>query len=211
MTFASVYEILDPIDTVRKQRSWDWFDGDQLRSFWKSFNRIGSGSTPMSDTIDGGIRCISGTVIGNDTMITQNNINHYSQTASVFIGICRNISGAGLIQYGAGFVKDESSFGNNDVCMVFMDTGNNANVSLHTANASAQTVTGSDIAVHTNWFSVKIELLASTGELTLDGLLKITTGLTLPTAAQQVIAARSLCQSTGARESRARYVEAYNT
>jgi hypothetical protein len=34
MTFDSVYEMTNPLTTVRKQHFWDWFSGDSLNARW---------------------------------------------------------------------------------------------------------------------------------------------------------------------------------
>ena len=49
MTFSSVYEMFDPLTTVRKQHFWDWFSGDDLRSTWNKNDISGTNVFAMED------------------------------------------------------------------------------------------------------------------------------------------------------------------
>lgn len=209
--FASLYEAFNPLTTVNKQHFVEWFSGDALDTIWTQRNNIGSGTFGMVDAVDEGFFVKSDANVGDDSNISMNNINHYKNNASVFIGVTRNVSGAALIEHIAGLVKDHASFGNNDVALMHMDTGFGPNVHLWTANTSAQTLSSTGIAVHTNWQSIKIENKSADTTLDLDGVLRATNTTTLPSADLQPMACRALSQTTGAKESRVRYCEVYNT
>jgi len=84
MTFNSVYEILDPISTIRKQRFWDWFDGDALRSWWAQTSFGAGGTVSMEDAVDEGLKIVTNTASLDGQQIDFNDERHYSETASIF-------------------------------------------------------------------------------------------------------------------------------
>ena len=84
MTFSSVYEMTNPLTTVRKQNMWDWFSGDSLNARWTT--TVGGASIIMNDLVDGGLKLYT-TSEGTNSNFTMNfnNKRQYDDNASVCI------------------------------------------------------------------------------------------------------------------------------
>lgn len=192
MTFGSVYEILDPLTVIRKQRFWDWFDGKQLKAWWT----ISEGSgVVMDDVVDGGIKIPASPT----TSINFNNIRHYEPTGSVLIAITTR-TGTGGVQV---FFADSISF----LHLAFSD--NNSGITfmnLQTKDGSTSNTVNSTILTNTNQHVVKIELRASDARYFIDGILEATSSSNLPAQKLQPIL-RAFSNATH----NVRYFEALNT
>ena len=208
MTFSSVYEILDAISTTRKQRFWDWFDGDALKSIWTTTDLSGTNTFGMDDNIDGGFKITTATTNGNRGQIEFNDVRSFTHNASVLIGVMKRATGSMLINMGM-FNNTEifaNSFYNGGLVS---NDSSDTNYELGTSTAAALSNTASSIAIDTNWRVHKLEFGASDVKLTIDGTLEVTKTTNLPTTKMQpAFGARS---RGGAGDGHIRYMEVYNT
>ncbi len=214
MTFDSVYQILTPLSTIRKTKFWEWLDGDALRSIWNTTTVRGSGiNFVMVDEVDQGLEINfgSGDNIGN---IDQNNIRHYSETASIMIAMVKRETGQIAGRETAVF----SGFKNDiaDVASSLNVMRNNSAVTFiqhRTSDSTTASSLDTSVAVHGNFTTVKAECRSADCQLTLDGILETTKTTNLPN--QRLQLQPLLLATAGAnaetRRGRVRYCEAFST
>lgn len=208
MTFSSVYEMTNPLTTVRKQHFWDWFSGDSLNSRWSW--KAGTGgvvsSQGMNDSVNGGyqLRMTNGHIGTYDF----NNKRQYSNTGAVNISVMQRNHADGHAH--SGFRGDNTvgtSYLDREVAFIKIRK-TTTTILGSTGNASALTSVSlgtSDSDLH----SVKTELKSSSCEFTFDGVLQGTNTTNLPTAKMQPMwAAEAEGSSQGINIV---YYEAYNT
>jgi len=203
LTFASVYEILDPLTTVRKQRFWDFFDGDFLRSWWQE---NGTGSSGMVDAVDEGFRLTSGTATSNNRFINFNTIRPYSETGSVGIWITKKVTSTNSIEQ-AGFL-DTTSFLH--FALIANDSLTEVNYTILTKDGTTQTNTEGTVAHDSIFHGKKIENTSTSNIMFMDGVLDVTKTTNRPAARLQPMF-RTFTRTTAAREARIRYFEVFNT
>jgi hypothetical protein len=92
MTFDSVYEMTNPLTTVRKQHFWDYFSGSTLNSRWTTSNIVGTGTFGMADEVDGGFSIKAGATTGNASGIEFNDIRQYAHDGSVNIAVWKRVA-----------------------------------------------------------------------------------------------------------------------
>lgn len=206
MTFGSVYEILTPLSTVRKTKFWDWFDGDDLRSWWTKTNTAGVGTFAMVDAVDEGFSITCGTASNDGSNIDMNNINHYSAISTIVISVFRRVTAtaASIQQVTAndnttfthyGLIADDTDFTN--YVMITRDG---------TTQSNQEATFARDAAFHSH----KMEFGSANVKATIDGGLEITKTTNRPTADLQPVF-RIFARGTGGKEGRIRYMEAYST
>ena len=208
MTFSSVYQMFDPLTTVRKQRFWDWFSGDGLKAWW-TITANGTDASAMADTVDGGFEVISGSSGGNSSTLNFNNIRQYSHNSSVLITVFGRGSASGGSIAGLNDSLDTWDNASNEAG--FFNNSGSTNWSTLTSNGVAQsgTDTGSPIAVDTNFHACKISLEASNVIYSMDGVQEVDKTTNLPTTKMQPNLKSFLV--SGASTLKVRYLEAYNT
>lgn len=206
MTFNSVYEILDPISTIRKQRFWDWFDGDDLRSFWTKRNNQGTGTFAMQDAIDAGFRITTGSSNGDQSRIDFNNIRHYNHNGAVCVFVCRS-ENTNRSQLNCGFVGVVDLF---PVEMVFMGNDHFDSFYRLITGDGVQNNTDTDVATDALFHSHRIEVDGTDATLFIDGVLKVTKQANIPDVKMQPILRIRVSQN-GPKFTEIRYFEAYNT
>jgi len=206
MSFQSVHDMLVPPGQVRKQKFWDFFDGDSLRSWWTEADGAGTGSGAMADEVDGGYQLTTGTSDNNWRRLTFDDLaRHYEPTGSVFIIICNRDST--LSRFFAGLINPKNAA--NQTILVDNDTDNTfyelATVDGSTTNAVATSVTV-DTTVRKH-FGI---LNAASAKLSIDDTLEAISTSNLPTVKLQPIFAVQT-RTTAARTGNIRRYEAYNT
>ena len=84
MTFDSVYEMFNPLTSVRNQHFWDWFSGNSLDSkIWTYTDRYGNHTgSGMVDEADGGFK-LQGDASNTQTLIAFNDKKEFSNTGLV--------------------------------------------------------------------------------------------------------------------------------
>lgn len=201
---SSLYEVFDPLTTIRKQQFVEWFAGGDIRSIWTKTNVGGTNAFAMSDLIDEGYVVEAGSTAGNAGVIHPSTINHFSQTACIFIVVARRVG----LSNTQPILCDTTSFAH------FAEATDNSSASfktLETKDGTTASGTNTDVAIDENWHMYKIECGSSNIKLYVDGVLKVTKTTNRPGAAlMPAFLVASNSSGTG-RQGRIRYLEAYNT
>ena len=209
MPFPSVYEMTNPLTTVRKQHFWEYFTGNMLsprRWSWKAGTGGSVISQGMADVVNGGyyLRMTNGHYGSYDF----NNIRQYNATGSVVIGrVQRSHSD------GQGFIglRGDRSLGTG-----YAD-GEGANITIRSTTSSIlgfsndSSGSGTGIAVGTsddNAHTLKVEL-SSDVKFYVDGVLGGNNTINKPSnKLHPMWGATAAGSSQGSYTS---YIEAYNT
>lgn len=209
MTFGSVYEILDPLTRIRKQRFWDWFDGNALRNWWIFSQSNGTGVGSMVDVIDEGFQIeVTSTGSNHRSTIDYNDKRHYSETASVVIGIIRRVTANTLAHVGSHNI-DSSSVSVNQVIYANDDGG--PFKAITSSDGGTTSTVDSDVATDTNFTNYKTTRQSADLLLHIAGILKVTKTTNRPTLKQQPAFQSFSTTAASGKQSRIRYLEAYNT
>jgi len=206
MTFGSVYEILNPLTEIRKQKFWDWFDGNDLKAWWSKNNSVGVNTFQMADVVDGGFEILTD---GNNNAlanISHGSIHHYSETAAVIIGIIENVDTLMATRFG----WTKGSQDPTDDWAVYSNNLSATFIRLRTAREAPPTEVNTDLNSDQIKHLAKVEMRASDIVMFLEGVLKATATTDLPTAPQNPhfdVRANEAVAKTG----RIQYCEAYNT
>mgnify|MGYP003633905323 FL=1 len=190
----------------RRQHFWEYFSGDSLNSRWAYRDLAGTGSSGMSDSVNGGFFVKTATTTGT-SQIDFNDIRQFSHTGSVFIGVLQKVTATNAL-LDSGLITGITHTDTN-TASVNIDT-RQTYIRLNTGDASANTRTDTDVAIHSNMTSVKIECKAGDIELSLDGILKATKTTNRPTLKMQPYF-RPTTLSTPLTEGDISYMECYNT
>jgi hypothetical protein len=220
MTFDSVYEMTNPLTTVRKQHFWDWFSGDSLNSRWVFTSIVGAGNTTgaMADEVNGGYKITTSVSSSAQGAIafggSSGVIKPFSPTGSVFIAVVKpdNVTVGTIMAPLAGFSTHADILGagrdyadlNNNTASTYVET-NNRNTSSYTGGSTTFASTTNDSMV---W---KIECKSSSVVYSINGTLQSTVTTSLP--------ANPMSPNISVRDDGAgaypaasvRYVEAWNT
>ena len=207
-TFDSVYEMFNPLTDVRKQHFWDWFSGKQIDSRWTLQNNTALPTVAMQDSVDGGL-LMTNTGAGSGGSLVFNGIKQYGKPCSCVM-VIKNTTANGITY--AGFDRTgapDSSGSSNSTAVIEMGASTYMNLVV-TDNGSYWDRTATSIATaNTDWWGVKIDVKASSVELTMNGTLEATRASVSPsTTMQPCIQGRN----AGANcTTYIRYFEAYNT
>ena len=209
MVFNSVYVMFDPLTTVRKQRFWDWFSGDDLHSRWTT-NVSGSGSITMSNTSDGGVRILFSLGTNDSIDIDFGDKRQYAHDGSVFIAVAQtNLDYAQTNHFtDIGFTSP-----------TFRSTTRNATFNMHTAetyvrvrsNSGATSYSDTSVTNDNTKRSFKLALNGTNIKGIINGNLEVTKTTNLPDTNMQPFA--QAWHGTGGVASGidVHYIEAYNT
>ena len=212
MAFPSVYEMMNPLTTVRKQHFWEYFSGATLNSRWTVLN---AGTTTnstgvMADEIDGGY-LITTSATNNDRIeLDFNQKRQFSNTGCRFIAVLK-IGGAttwNMLQ--VGFMDDNWGSEAN-VAMWGRDTAiSSSKFLLSTERTGSPTNTSSTLDADASYHTFDATLTASNFVGTIDGTLTTTISTNLPDTKMQPHIAR-IAKDAHQVTMNIRYFEAYNT
>ena len=208
MAFPSVYEMTNPLTTVRKQHFWDYFSGATLNSRWTFTNHLGAGSGAMSDSVDGGYIVTTASATNNRSGISFNDIRPFAHDGSVMIASVKRNTASSFIYTGLSESSDSAGSDANSISCE-NDTSDTF-IQLYNKGTGSALTTVTDVPIHTNYTDVKIELLSSSATMSLDGVLKADITSFLPTVALQpnfLVLRRISGNATG----NIKYMECYNT
>ncbi len=206
MTFDSVYEILTPLSTVRKTKSWHWFDGNALRSWWNETVFGGGGTVSMADAVGEGLKIVTNAISSDGKQIDFNDIRHYLETASVLIGTFRSI----LTTTQQNMVGFRGPKVGNDFAIGGVHTDKDAvNYIMRTADATTASFESTTVALDTVFHVHKIEMGSSNIKHSMDGVLEITKTTNRPVSKQQPVFFAQT-RTSSAREAHIRYLEVLN-
>jgi len=204
MTFASVYQMFTPLTLLRKQRFWEWFSGNELKSYWRK-TTIGSSTGTMGDAIDGGYLITTGNLNNDRIEIDFNNKRQYAFDASVFLCVSKlgetteSISVYGLLDNTKALFTSGVHWGMNTTI-----ASTKFLLSTQVTNTSSTTDTD------TNSHVFKGELNGSNLTGSIDGVDSTVITTNLPTAAMQPHIDRQSKAAT-AKTMNTTYFEAVNT
>jgi len=210
MAFPSVYEMTNPLTTVRKQHLVEWFSGDVISTDGTGrWNNHGS-NAPLYLVGDGencGIR-LTGLSVGYASM-GLNNKNAFDVGQCTFISTFRRNSDN---QNATAGMRNNPVSSTNGSYML-MDT--NANNIQLLNNGGNPTTTVTTTPIHRNWTTVKIENdRANTSiKLSLDGVLASngTSTTNISSAGGQPSFFTMMSSGSGTTTLDVNYCEVYNT
>ena len=207
MTFSSVYEMFDPLTTVRKQHVWDWFNGSDLHSRWTKTDGAGTGTYAMADSIDGGFSVTSGGTIWNNSSLNFNQNRQYAHDGVVVIMVAKRSSAGYMI---AGLNDNNSAWDSpyNEIAVKNLNT--DTYFRIISSDSTTQTETDSTKTIDTSWHNIKLTATNSNLNLTIDGVSVLDKTTNRPIAKMQPLLT-STTSSGGAPTNSYRYFEAYNT
>jgi|TARA_R110000824_G_scaffold12395_1_gene54320 hypothetical protein len=209
MTFDSVYEMFNPLTSVRKQHFWDWFSGRTLNmgtdGRWAYTDRIGNHTgSGMVDEADGGFK-LQGDTSTNQTLISFDDIKPFSNTGSVVIWVAKMPTVGTNYQGGWGMCGVMPSYWLNGVKV---NVPQNDYCGFYTMDGSTEGGTSMDnITNCTSWRSYKMEQLSSSARCSVNGVLETSRTANMSTTAMQPFMYSKFANSP----TYANYCEAYNT
>ena len=208
MAFPSVYEMTNPLTTVRKQHFWEYFSGATLNSRWTTHNITGTGTFEMADEADGGFKIITSTSSTAKNSINFNDIRQYSPTASEVIMVIKRVTDSGI----NGNMLAGLSYGNNSYpfhSIVVTNYKADTYYSLSSTASTGVSRSASTTPTDTAWHTHKLINGSSDLKLNIDGVLGVTRTAHRPIHNMQPIVYTN--STSAASEMRIRYFEAYNT
>ena len=207
MAFPSVYEMTNPLTTVRKQHFWEYFSGATLNSRWRQENITGNtGTATMNDAVGGGLKVYAGNSGADMSAIDFNDKRQFSPTASTCIVIGKTTASK---QGGWGMLSDVST-GLHGIKTV-INSVNTDPVRLYTADGnteSGETATSflcSTAQASFNTYKMWIE--SSNAYLSINGVLEATKSSNMPALKMQPFAYARLSLAY----TYVKYMECYNT
>ena len=217
MTFDSVYEMFNPLTSVRNQHFWDWFSGRTLNmgndGRWtytdrNSSNHTGSG---MVDEIDGGFKLVGNSSGGSaqQALIGFDDVKEFSNTGSVIIWVAKMTATGTNKQGGWGMCGTMPNYWLNGL-KINIATGGTAidfyTMDNSTENATSSTNLNSSLSP-SDWQTYKLEQLSSSAICSINGVEESTRTANLSTTAMQPFVYQKYDDSAV----QVRYCEAYNT
>ena len=216
MTFPSVYEMTNPLTTVRKQHFWDYFSGTTYNGKrWTSINPTGTGTFAISTEVDGGFTVKSDTSGYAKSAIYFGNKRQFKGGGSVCIGSMKNsVAGGGAYGY-----MGLSKVGYDTADVAYMgkpDNANNTKFVLATSSGSSPETTANastTVTQDTSFHTFKMVLSASNVVGTIDGVLASTNSTSIPTETEklQPTVLNMNNNSGSGNVTSINYMECYNT
>lgn len=192
-----------------RQRFVEHFSGDALdTSFRWTLNQIVSTCTAtLDDTANMGLKMATDNGGSSPSAsLTFGDIKQFNYNGSSIIGNCKKGSDTNVgIKYG---LADDSTVTPPNCALM----GEGSLYSYKSLETNNESVTASDVALGTNWFTFKIDLRSAVCRMNLDGLLKVskTTNIPINTKLQPFLYIQS--RSTAAvKQWNTNYCEVYNT
>ena len=207
MTFNSVYEITNNLSTIAGQHMIDYFSGNSLDDRWTETNVAGTGTFAMSDSVDGGFSITTATADNNNSSINFNNKRPFNYENSGCVGVVQKVATSSKIWCGfrnSGLVDSENW------SSLYGDGQDGTYKSLTTGDGAGTSTANSSVANDTAWTLFKIETTPSINNLTINGVLEVskTTDLNDAQKMQPIFQVKAL--TTGGKEGKIRYMEAWN-
>ena len=216
MAFPSVYEMTNPLTTVRKQHFWDYFSGSHSPTGsntegtrWRLAAFRGATATAaMQDEVNGGLKLSSS---GNASALQMDDVRQFSNTGSVNIWSTKNTSGCSCA---FGLARTSDGYFNSGI-WTDVPTTAGGNINFYTADSAnsgvAYSSTTKAITTAQSYHTYKMEQKSTTAHLSIDGVLDVdrTTASNRPMPDQRMQPVAQVYNSTGGLFMN--YFEAYNT
>ena len=211
MTFSSVYEMTNPLTTVRKQHWWEWFSGDDLKttSQFTSINASPTGA--MDDAVDGGYKVSFSSSASSWGGITHNNIRQFQEDNVVAIWVVKRTMTTDAGGYWAG-VSNVINTTQNDTMAVSTNTNVSSNFFLYLKGGiTSNTDSTTPVATDDNWHVTKVEADGTDIKMYIDGALEATVAGTMGTTKVQPSCTGIHTPATAGASISIRYGEVYST
>jgi hypothetical protein len=167
----------------------------------------------MSDSIDGGLSITTASANNNNTVISFGDKRHFNYVDSVCIGVVQKVATSSKIWCGFRNSGLVDNFDAPNWTSLYGDGVDGTYKSLTTGRGGTDysTATTSAVANDTAWTLFKIETASANNKLSINGVLRIskTDDLNNAQKMQPIFHVKAL--TTGGKEGRIRYLEAYNT
>jgi hypothetical protein len=219
MAFPSVYEMTNPLTTVRKQHFWDYFSGATLNSRWTERNGLSGDGTVstsyavMTDELNGGVKISSNTGTWGKSSLSFDGKRPFDAAASVMIFISRRTG------HGVGY----NITGLNDSVMTWDNAPQEVGIKNYSEDSSYRVITSDGtqqtetdfnptVSTDTNFHQFKIENTSTSNSGYIDGVLGLTKTTNRPTGkVQPQIFALTKAAEQASAINQIRYIEVYNT
>ena len=208
MVFPSVYEMTNPLTTVRKQHFWEYFSGATLNSRWTISNSNSGYTIAMDDAVDGGLKMINNASHTHAAVLDFDNKHQFSATSSIFIyrGKANVTSGGTMV----GLAKDYRQDNAYDSAVIQHDAGYSNVIQTLSSDGTSQTVTSTGYTADANYHTYKLELTSTALLPTIDGVLKTSKTTNRPVDPLMPMV-KSYSYSGNTTQLNINYYEAYNT
>ncbi len=208
MTFPSVYEMTNPLTTVRKQHFWEYFSGATLNSRWTA-TTTGSSTGVIADSVNGGYLITTGSSNNDRVEIDFGQKRQFSKTGSRFIIVATMGQTTNLISQ-LGFMDNvHASYTNKAICGIWTAAAS-VKFLWQSTGTGTSTNTSSTLTTDTSPHVFEGVLSGSNFVGTIDGTITTTISTNLPDLDMQphidMIAKESASKTLNVR-----YCEAYNT
>jgi len=216
MAFPSVYEMMNPLTTVRKQHFWEYFSGSTLNSRWTF--KAGAGgvvvSQGMADEVNDGFKFVmTNGHIGTYDFAQKRQFNY---DGAVIIGSHKRWNSAGII--GNGFVGDDTA-SDSGGGTGYMDRRvtriliRNASLTIQamTGNSSGATYHDTTVVSDDNYHVLKTELTSGGTHFSVDGVLKVSSNGSQNETDEKLQPMLMAWANGSGSGGYSNYLEAYNT
>jgi len=209
--YSSVYELFEPLTSVRKSHFWEWFDGDDRDTTrWTSTNFGGTNTFQMSDGIDQGFEIVTQASTNARGQIDFNGIRHYDESASELIFVMQRVSTNCAVH--CGFLQSNELFNSGDDSASWQESTANTYKNVYSTDGSTASTTNSSVAIDTNFHVYKLVMNCPTNiQGYIDGVLEVTKTTNLPNVGRNEPAFLVKTLSASSGTGRIRFLEGYNT
>ena len=204
---SSLYERLSALTQVIRQRVVETFQGSVINERWTENVVSGTATFGMIVAVDEGFQIeITSTTNFNRSVIQSNNKRQYDFDDSVIIGIVKRNTANTQSEFGFSGDTDRSALS----AAIVTDDSLSTFKALFTDDGTSDSTTNSSVAVDTNFTNYKIETGASDVKLSINGILEVTKTTNRPTTKLQPFFGCESRSAASGKQSRIRYLEAYN-
>jgi hypothetical protein len=209
----SIYNQLNPLNEIAKQRLVETFTGDALDTDrWNTTNVTGTGTFAMNDSVDGGFSISSGANANDESYINFNNKRQFSPTGSVIIFVSKKFFTGGSDGIEMGGLRSNITNSNVNNALLENSSGGSETPNLRTSDSSASSTTSASSASgDTSFHAWSITCGSSNIILSEDGITEVTKTTNRPTIAMQPFYGVLNSSVSGADVVNIRYMECYNT
>ncbi len=209
MTVYPHYKVLErSLAVPRKQRFWDWFDGNSLRSEWAVDSGFPS-TYQMADDIDQGFEMFTAATLGHRATIEFNDIRQYGGTegGSVLIGVVRTLNSTDRF-LNLGLSNSGNPTGTHNIRL--RDRASESFIKLHTSSGGGSSTNTTVPTGGTNFNIWQVVLRSGAADGIINGRLEATRTSNIPTEGMQPLFSGST-DAVAVKTFRIRYIEVFNT
>ena len=226
----SLYEQIQPLTTVMKNRFVEWFVGSALNhgtsgKVWYKGYTIAVPTMAMLDEVGGGFKITTGTNTWSDGRIYfahdngdqagyEDSVEQFTHDSSTVISIFKEIH----VTTGSYSLSGFTGMATGNAGTTATQNANSgtfqslSNVHCRTGDGTTTSQLETDLAKDTNWHMHRLDLYPANCKLTIDGTLKATKTTNLPQSGMTPVFYQAYGSSSGGtgKQGAIRYMEAYN-